>query len=640
MKKLKRKTKWMGLLLSLCMVLSIVPLTAFAEEAESTEEVEITKRDSMVEHILNEENNWDISDELIMPGESFCIEPKYECTTSKVQSGVLEFAAVPTLSHVSLLLSHPDSDPNSDLDDGKARWYTNKLVRSTADTTKIVPCKTNTYNVIKTAYEKGDLDTALAQNPQDADHQTALQSALQSALSGATTVNAGYVNNTGLPFVLEQVRGSSTKSEGTIKGGEYGETILVDAYSTHNWGCTIRFYEPYYTLSYTGLQEGEEEGLPDRYYIQNEKQELVMAGLIRPGKHLVQWKGLPFAEQRKVGDNVVLSFDWDNICHAGYNFGDETLSPVFKDGFTVTFNPNGGTIADKESDIHELDTTSETFFDIGAYVPKRDGYTFLGWCPYPSADDDSLIKNTKNYDWVDKWVADWNNSLVEDRYDIQLYAKWEKTDPCENGHKPQKTVAKATVSSDGKIITKCSVCNEILSTEVIPKASNISLSASTYTYDGKVKKPSVTVKDDKGKKVSSAYYTVSYAKGCKNVGTYAVTVKFKGNYSGTVRKTFTIKPKSTSISKLTAGRKKFTVKWKKQKTQTTGYQIQYSTSSKFKNAKTVTVSKNKTTGKTVSKLKAKKKYYVRVRTYKTVKAGGKSTKIYSSWSKAKTVKVK
>ena len=526
------------------------------------------------------------------------------------------------------------------MDDGKARWYTNKLVRSTADTTKIVPCKTNTYNVIKTAYDKGDLDNALAQNPQDAEHQAALQAALQSALSGETTVNAGYVNNTGLPFVLEQVRGGSTQFEGTVKGGKYGETILVDASSTHNWGCTIRFYEPYYTLSYTGLQEGEEEGLPDRYYIQNEKQELVMAGLIRPGKHLVQWKGLPFAEQRKVGDNVVLSFDWDNICHAGYNFGDETLSPVFKDGFTVTFNPNGGTIADKESDIHELDTTSETFFDIGAYVPKRDGYTFLGWCPYPSADDDSLIKNTKNYDWVDKWVADWNNSLVEKKYDIQLYAKWEKTDPCANGHKTQKTVAKATVSSDGKIVTKCSVCNEILSTEIIPRASNISLSATSYTYDGKVKKPSVTVKDDKGEKVSSENYTVSYAKGCKNVGTYAATVKFKGNYSGTVRKTFTIKPKSTSISKLTAGRKKFTVKWKKQAAQTTGYQIQYSTSSKFKNAKTVTVSKNKTTGKTVSKLKAKKKYYVRVRTYKTVKTGGKSTKIYSSWSKAKTVKVK
>lgn len=634
MNKLKRKARWMGLLMSLCMLLSIVPLTAFAEEEEGT------KKGAMVEHVLNEANNWDISDELIMPGESFSIEPKYECTTAKVQGGVLEFAAVPILSHVSISLSHPDSDPDSDLDDGKARWYTNKLVRSTADTTKIVPCKTNTYNVIKTAYEKGDLDTALAQNPQDADHQTALQSALQSALSGATTVNAGYVNNTGLPFVLEQVRGGSTKFEGTIKGGEYGETILVDASSTHNWGCTICFYEPYYTLSYTGLQVGEEEGLPDRYYIQREKQELVMPGLIRPGKHLVKWNGLPFAEQKKVDGAVVLSFDWNNISKTAYNFGDETLTPVFENGYTVTFNPNGGTIEGRESDIYELDTTSKTFFNIGDYVPKRDGYTFLGWCSYPSAGDDSLIRNTKNYDWVDKWVADWNNSLVEHKYDIQLYAKWKKTDPCANGHKTQKTVTKATVSSNGKIVTKCSVCNKTLSTEVIPKASNISLSATTYTYDGKAKKPSVTVKDNRGKKISSANYTVSYAKGRKNVGTYSVTVKFKGNYSGTVKKTFTIKPKSTSISKLTAGRKKFTVKWKKQTTQTTGYQIKYSTSSKFKNAKTVTVSKNKTTSKTVSKLKAKKKYYVRIRTYKTVKAGGKSTKIYSSWSKAKTVKVK
>lgn len=522
-----------SLFIVLCMVMTLVRLTAFEAEAEST------KQGSMVEHILNEENNWDISDELIMPGESFYIEPKYECMTSKVQGGVLEFAAVPILSHASLLLSHPDSDPNSDSDDGKVRWYTNKLVRSMPDTTKIVPYKTNTYNVIKMAYDKGDLNSALAQNPQDAEHQAALQASLEKALSEETTVNVGYVNNTGLPFVLEQVRGGSTKSEGTVKGGEYGDTILVDARSTHNWGCTICFYEPYYTLSYTGLQEGEEKNLPDRYYIQNEKQELVMAGLIRPGQHLVQWKGLPFAEQRKVDGNVVLSFDWDNICNASYNFGDETLSPVFEDGFTVTFNPNGGTIEDKETVIHELDTTSETFFDIGAYVPKRDGYTFLGWCSYPSADDDSLIKNTKNYDWVDKWVADWNNSLVEKKYDIQLYAKWEKTDPGTNGDKPQKTVAKPT-----------------------------------------------------------------------------------------------------SISKLTAGRKAFTVKWKKQTVQTTGYQIQYSTSSKFKNAKTVTVSKNKTTGKTVSKLKAKKKYYVRVRTYKTVKIDGKSTKIYSSWSKAKTVKVK
>lgn len=627
---MKSIKKYVCFLLVFCISFISVPMTSFAEETQNT------KQDAMIDHVLNEENNWDISDELIMPGESFSIEPKYECTTKKVQNGVTEFAACPVLSHVSLLLSYP----NSTSDNGKARYYTNKLVRSTADTSKIVPCKSNTYNVIKMAYDKNDLSSALAQNPQDTEHQEALQKVLQEALGGEKTVNAGYVNNTGLPFVLEQVRGTSSQNEGIIYGGEYGMTILVDAGSTHNWGCTIRFYEPYYTLSYNSLQEGEEEGLPDRYYIQREKQELVMSGPIRPGKHLVQWYGLSFAEQSKAGDKVIFSFDWDDICHAGYNFGDETLSPIFKDGFTVTFHSNGGTIEDKESVIHELDTKSETFFDIGDYVPKREGYHFLGWCSYPSVSDDSLIENTDNYDWVSKWVSDWNNGLVKNKYDIQLYAKWEKEDPCANGHKTEKTVTKATISSDGKIITKCSVCNETISTEVIPKASNISLSASSYTYNGKVQKPSITVKDSKGNKVSTANYNISYASGCKNVGTYTATVRFKGNYSGKVNKTFTIKPKSTSISKLTTGKKKFTVNWKKQAVQTTGYQIQYSTSSKFNSAKTVTVSKNQTTGKTVSKLKAKKKYYVRIRIYTTVKSSGKSTKIYSSWSKVQTVKVK
>jgi len=166
--------------------------------------------------------------------------------------------------------------------------------------------------------------------------------------------------------------------------------------------------------------------------------------------------------------------------------------------------------------------------------------------------------------------------------------------------------------------------------------TTISLSATSYTYNGKVRKPSVTVKNN-GKKISSKYYKVTYSKGRKNPGTYTVTVKFKKPYSGTVKKTFTIKPKSTSISKLTAGKKKFTVKWKKYTTQTTGYQIQYSTDKNFKkNNKTVTVSKNKTTSKSISKLQAKKKYYVRIRTYKTV--SGK--KIYSSWSKAKAVTTK
>ncbi|MDD6567332.1 MAG: fibronectin type III domain-containing protein [Eubacteriales bacterium] len=96
------------------------------------------------------------------------------------------------------------------------------------------------------------------------------------------------------------------------------------------------------------------------------------------------------------------------------------------------------------------------------------------------------------------------------------------------------------------------------------------------------------------------------------------------------------KPKSTSIKKLANGKKSFTVTWAKV-SGVKGYQIQYSTDKKFKNNnKSVTVNKQKTTKTTVKKLKSKKTYFVRVRTYKIV--NGK--KVYSSWSKVKSIKTK
>ena len=104
----------------------------------------------------------------------------------------------------------------------------------------------------------------------------------------------------------------------------------------------------------------------------------------------------------------------------------------------------------------------------------------------------------------------------------------------------------------------------------------------------------------------------------------------------TTKNTETVKPKKTSIKKLSKGKKKFTVTWAKV-SGVKGYQIQYSSDKKFKkNNKSVTVTKQKKTKATVKKLKSKKKYYVRVRTYKTV--NGK--KIYSPWSKVKSVKTK
>ncbi len=202
-------------------------------------------------------------------------------------------------------------------------------------------------------------------------------------------------------------------------------------------------------------------------------------------------------------------------------------------------------------------------------------------------------------------------------------------------HSYSNVVTKATTSKNGKIVKRCS-CGAVKSTTTIYYPKTITLSSTSYTYDGKVKKPTVTVKGSNGKVISASNYTVSYASGRKNVGKYKVSVKFKGNYSGTVSKTFTITPKATSLTKLTPQSKGFTAAWKKQTVQVTGYQLQYSMSKSFSSKTTKTITKNATASASYKGLKAKKTYYVRIRTYKKVS----STNYYSAWSAVKAVTTK
>lgn len=193
----------------------------------------------------------------------------------------------------------------------------------------------------------------------------------------------------------------------------------------------------------------------------------------------------------------------------------------------------------------------------------------------------------------------------------------------------------ATTETDGSIVSRCVTCGEVDSTEAIYYPRTVSLSKTVYTYNGKALKPTVEVEDSNGEEIDASNYTVEYTNN-KSVGQAKVTITFKGDYSGTITKTFTINPKKTSISKVTAKSKGVSVKWKKQTKETTGYEIQYSTSMKFKGAKSLTIKKNKTVSTTVKRLKSKKKYYVRIRTYKTV--DGK--KYYSEWSSAQKVTTK
>ncbi len=165
----------------------------------------------------------------------------------------------------------------------------------------------------------------------------------------------------------------------------------------------------------------------------------------------------------------------------------------------------------------------------------------------------------------------------------------------------------------------------------------VKLSNTSYTYNGKVKTPTVTVTNAYGTKLTKGTsYTVSYSSGRTKVGTYKVTVKMKGYYTGTKTLTFKINPPKTTVASLKAGTKSITVNLEKKTTQVTGYQIQYSTDMNFKNAKTKTLTSSSTVRTTLSSLGSAKTYYVRVRTYKTVN----DVKYYSGWSAYRYVKTK
>ena len=273
----------------------------------------------------------------------------------------------------------------------------------------------------------------------------------------------------------------------------------------------------------------------------------------------------------------------------------------------------------------------------------------------------------------------------------------------------------AAIGVKGSKHKECTVCGKVLETAEIPalskqniQSATITLSKSTYVYDGKAKKPSVTVKlggktlkngtdytvsysnnvkagtatvkitgnGDYTGSVSKKFsikndfkqatvtgistktyngksqtqkitvkfggktlkngtdYTVSYSNN-KKIGTASMKIVGKGDYAGTIERSFKINPVKLSISKLTAKSKGFKASWAKND-QATGYEIKYGTNSKFKSAKKVAITKKTTTAKTITKLKASKKYFVRMRIYTTV--NGK--KYYGAWSAVKTVTIK
>ncbi|MCD8050437.1 MAG: phage tail tip lysozyme [Clostridiales bacterium] len=169
------------------------------------------------------------------------------------------------------------------------------------------------------------------------------------------------------------------------------------------------------------------------------------------------------------------------------------------------------------------------------------------------------------------------------------------------------------------------------------KLSNATISSinARYTYTGSKIKPTPKVKYSGTTLIKGTDYTVSYSNN-KSVGTATITIKGTGNYTGSVKKTFKIVPKKVSnLAVKSSSSKKITVTWTALKS-VRGYQIQYSTSSDFSNAKTVTVVGTSNKKKVISGLKSGKTYYVRIRSYSKVSG----TNYYSFYSSKVKIKVK
>ena len=242
------------------------------------------------------------------------------------------------------------------------------------------------------------------------------------------------------------------------------------------------------------------------------------------------------------------------------------------------------------------------------------------------------------------------------------------TDP--KGHTPgeavQENILNATCTSDGSYdeIVRCAVCDAELSkeTKTTPATHHentmeyTAAKAVTCTAGGNSEYWYCTAcglyfsSEDGSEPIEenswiltapghkwNTKYTVDKkatyaAKGSKSIHCSICNVKKAGSAVAILK----LVVKATTLSKLTPAKRAITVKWKKGGS-ITGYQIQYALNSKFTSGKkTVKITKSGTVSKKITKLKAKKKYYVRVRTYKTV--SGKT--YYSKWSKYKYTKTK
>ena len=508
---------------------------------------------------------------------------------------------------------------------------------------------------------------------------------------GGVAVLSSTFNLSGKPVVKDN-SGTKGQTENVYLGNDQPISITNALESDADIGVSMRAGQGTFTTGYMAKMAGAD---PAAYFTSDDVDYSVLKddnGEAKIGK----------IEVKKVDIEIAPPVCGDTIEIEGlkYPAGAQPQVTIPEDAhYSValmddgkTLNAYWGTITEGSYETLDDDTKlqgGQTYKAL-VYIKADPGYKFAGDAKVTvNGEDDLLFSHTADHQlrvfWdliaihdlskteakkatctedgnIEYWTCGGCEKFFEDRDGRTEIADAKTIVIDATGHRHIVKVAakEATDTEDGNIEHwTCTDCGMKFSDEqgttelsekdvVIPKKgvsirnAKIVLSASAFTYNGKVRKPAIKTIAGKALK-SGTDYTVKWSnKSPKDVGQYTITITGKGVYKGTAKATYRINPKGTSIKKPKKAKKAITVKWKKQqakmsKSRITGYQIQLATDRKFtKNVKKVKVKGYKKTSRKVKKLKARTKYFVKVRTYKTI---GKTT-YYSGWSKVKTVKTK
>lgn len=246
---------------------------------------------------------------------------------------------------------------------------------------------------------------------------------------------------------------------------------------------------------------------------------------------------------------------------------------------------------------------------------KHDGRSYLWYKGYYYQERTQI--NYYNYEKQSAWTSSRDTSAADYtvRYKLKhthSYSEWDVT-------------KKATLTEDGVRFRTCKIC-KAKQTAPVYRPASFTLSATSYIHDGKVKTPTVTVKDRSGQVLPTKRYAVTYSSGRKNIGTYKVRVTFKSAfYSGSKLVTYKIIPGQVKNLKATPKKDAVTLSWS-----SVSGGVQYRVYSYNTSAKKYTyLGSTTSTSYTLKNLKSSSVYYYVVKAYKKVGDVGYSGKISS-----------